>query len=50
VDGEKAINKAAKSVRKHLAAINNRPVMNELYEKLDDIPSLIQQAQASTRP
>jgi hypothetical protein len=37
-------------VRKHLAAINYQPVMNELYEKIDDIPALVQQAQASPSP
>jgi hypothetical protein len=34
-------------VRKDLAAINYQPVMNDLYEKLDNLPGLVQQAQAS---
>jgi len=37
-------------VRKHLAAINYQPEMNDLYQKLDDLPALIQQAQASPSP
>ena len=37
-------------VRKHLAAIDYQPVMNAFYRKLDDLPALIQQAQASPSP